>query len=186
MFYASVVLTIGRRSVHVHGPPHTVDELPSEADYTACSFSGAVSSDSSGSTAFTFDKAGTRYFACATYGVALRRGAEGGHHGLRRLFAEPGDADADDQGELGGADGRRDRCRRQAGARPRRRRSPARRLLSDRVSCWLRRVSSRLHSSSTVATRALSNTCTVTFMICYITCYPTQKSLVFHPRHVHV
>ena len=49
-----------------YGPPHTVDELPSEADYTACSFGGAVSSDSSGSTAFTFDKAGTRYFACAT------------------------------------------------------------------------------------------------------------------------
>jgi hypothetical protein len=51
--------------VFTYGPPHTVDELPSEADYKACSFDNSVSSDQSGSTAVTFDKAGTRYFACA-------------------------------------------------------------------------------------------------------------------------
>lgn len=59
----------GRRvvgaAVFTYGPPHTVDELPSEADYKACSFDNSVSSDQSGSTAVTFDKAGTRYFACA-------------------------------------------------------------------------------------------------------------------------
>ncbi|CAL5025301.1 unnamed protein product [Urochloa decumbens] len=48
-----------------YGPPHTVDELASEADYKACSFAGKLSSDDGGSTAVTFDKAGTRYFACA-------------------------------------------------------------------------------------------------------------------------
>ena len=48
-----------------YGPPHTVNELPSEADYKACSFDNSVSSDQSGNTAVTFDKAGTRYFACA-------------------------------------------------------------------------------------------------------------------------
>ncbi|KAG2574955.1 blue copper protein-like [Panicum virgatum] len=63
---ASNAVSVGDTVVFTYGPPHTVDELPSEADYTACSFGGAVSSDSSGSTAFTFDKAGTRYFACAT------------------------------------------------------------------------------------------------------------------------
>lgn len=47
------------------GSSHSVDEV-SQADYTACNFDNKVSSDSSGSTSVTFDKAGTRYFACAT------------------------------------------------------------------------------------------------------------------------
>ncbi|PUZ49031.1 hypothetical protein GQ55_7G293300 [Panicum hallii var. hallii] len=63
---ASNTVSVGDSVVFTYGPPHTVDELPSEADYTACSFAGAVSSDSTGSTAFTFDRPGTRYFACAT------------------------------------------------------------------------------------------------------------------------
>ena len=59
--------TAGRlgAAVFTYGPPHTVNELPSEADYKACSFDNSVSSDQSGNTAVTFDKAGTRYFACA-------------------------------------------------------------------------------------------------------------------------
>ncbi|EES11478.1 hypothetical protein BDA96_06G247200 [Sorghum bicolor] len=58
-------VSVGDTVVFTYGPPHTVDELPSEADYKACSFDNSVSSDQSGSTAVTFDKAGTRYFACA-------------------------------------------------------------------------------------------------------------------------
>lgn len=52
-------------AVFTYGSPHTVDEL-SEADYKACSFGSPVSSDDRGNTTVTFDKAGTRYFACAT------------------------------------------------------------------------------------------------------------------------
>ncbi|KAL6843993.1 hypothetical protein ACP4OV_025666 [Aristida adscensionis] len=55
---------VGDTVVFTYAPPHTVDEL-SAADYKACSFAGPVSSDDGGSTAFTFDKPGTRYFACA-------------------------------------------------------------------------------------------------------------------------
>ncbi|KAG8066359.1 hypothetical protein GUJ93_ZPchr0004g39489 [Zizania palustris] len=55
---------VGDSVVFMYGSPHTVDEL-SEAGYKACSFDGPVSSDQSGSTTFTFDKPGTRYFACA-------------------------------------------------------------------------------------------------------------------------
>ncbi|KAL5215380.1 hypothetical protein ABZP36_004532 [Zizania latifolia] len=55
---------VGDSVVFTYGSPHTVDEL-SEAGYKACSFDGPVSLDQSGSTTFTFDKPGTRYFACA-------------------------------------------------------------------------------------------------------------------------
>jgi hypothetical protein len=55
----------GGDAVFTYGPPHTVDELPSEADYKACIFDGKLSSDDGGRSAFTFDKPGTRYFACA-------------------------------------------------------------------------------------------------------------------------
>ncbi|KAJ1272915.1 hypothetical protein BS78_06G239500 [Paspalum vaginatum] len=58
-------VSVGDTVVFTYSPTHTVHEL-SEADYKACIFGNAVSSDRSGSTAFTFDKAGTRYFACAT------------------------------------------------------------------------------------------------------------------------
>lgn len=57
-------VNVGDTVVFTYSPPHTVDEL-SQADYDACSFDSPVSSDRSGTTAFTFDKAGTRYFACA-------------------------------------------------------------------------------------------------------------------------
>ncbi|RCV35541.1 hypothetical protein SEVIR_7G260100v4 [Setaria viridis] len=62
---ASNAVSVGDTVVFTYGPPHTVDELPSEADYKACSFDGKLSSDDGGRTAFTFDKVGTRYFACA-------------------------------------------------------------------------------------------------------------------------
>uniref|UniRef100_A0A0A9B335 Phytocyanin domain-containing protein n=1 Tax=Arundo donax TaxID=35708 RepID=A0A0A9B335_ARUDO len=55
---------VGDTVVFTYGPPHTVDEL-SEADFKACSFASPISTDDGGSTAVTFDKAGTRYFACA-------------------------------------------------------------------------------------------------------------------------
>ncbi|CAN6250246.1 unnamed protein product [Urochloa humidicola] len=61
----SNAVSVGDTVVFTYGPPHTVDELASEADYKACSFAGKLSSDDGGSTAVTFDKAGTRYFACA-------------------------------------------------------------------------------------------------------------------------
>uniref|UniRef100_A0A0D9W9W9 Phytocyanin domain-containing protein n=1 Tax=Leersia perrieri TaxID=77586 RepID=A0A0D9W9W9_9ORYZ len=57
---------VGDSIVFAYGWPHTVDELPSAAEYEACSFAGGVvSSDRSGNTTVTFDAAGTRYFACA-------------------------------------------------------------------------------------------------------------------------
>ncbi|TVU16145.1 hypothetical protein EJB05_39696 [Eragrostis curvula] len=55
---------VGDTVVFTYGSPHTVDEL-SKADYEACSFANSLSSEQSGPTAVTFDKAGTRYFACA-------------------------------------------------------------------------------------------------------------------------
>ncbi|KAL6651446.1 hypothetical protein ACP70R_010371 [Stipagrostis hirtigluma subsp. patula] len=65
---------VGDTVVFTYGQPHRVDEL-SAADYEACSFATPVSSDGSGSTAVTFDKAGTRYFACpAGAGTHCSRG----------------------------------------------------------------------------------------------------------------
>ncbi|GJN01662.1 hypothetical protein PR202_ga18943 [Eleusine coracana subsp. coracana] len=61
---AANTLRVGDVVEFSYGRPHTVDEL-SKADYEACSFASPISTDNSGPTAFTFDKAGTRYFACA-------------------------------------------------------------------------------------------------------------------------
>ncbi|GJN26363.1 hypothetical protein PR202_gb14289 [Eleusine coracana subsp. coracana] len=61
---AANILRVGDVVEFSYGRPHTVDEL-SKADYEACSFANPISTDNSGPTAFTFDKAGTRYFACA-------------------------------------------------------------------------------------------------------------------------
>ncbi|WVZ87263.1 hypothetical protein U9M48_033932 [Paspalum notatum var. saurae] len=63
----SNAVNVGDTVVFTYSSPHTVDEL-SQADYTACSFGSPVSTDQSGSTSVTFDKAGTRYFACAAAG----------------------------------------------------------------------------------------------------------------------
>ncbi|KAF3320723.1 blue copper protein-like protein [Carex littledalei] len=46
---------------------HTVDEV-SSSDYSSCSSSNAVSSDSSGTTTITLKKAGTHYFICSISG----------------------------------------------------------------------------------------------------------------------
>ncbi|XP_062184171.1 uclacyanin-2-like [Phragmites australis] len=58
-------VSVGDTVEFTYGSTHTVDEL-SEANYNVCSFSSPVSSNSSGRTAFKFDTAGTRYFACKT------------------------------------------------------------------------------------------------------------------------
>ncbi|KAF5740190.1 putative Blue copper protein precursor [Tripterygium wilfordii] len=59
--------TVGDKLVFNYGGGHTVDEV-SSSDYSSCTLGNSITTDSSGATTITLNKAGTHYFICGAMG----------------------------------------------------------------------------------------------------------------------
>ncbi|KAF5746786.1 putative Blue copper protein precursor [Tripterygium wilfordii] len=59
--------TVGDKLVFSYGGGHSVDEV-SGSDYNSCTVGNSLTTDSSGATTITLNKAGTHYFICGAIG----------------------------------------------------------------------------------------------------------------------